>query len=114
MTSAELWRALLVRAGTSGYEIHTRPRISIKPRWFWVSVVGDTLFIDNAQQHVPSVRLSRARRISFKDFDYVYGCYVRHKGNAAKAKREAVKKSRNTIYIVAMIEEANSHYRAVT
>ena len=79
-----------------------------------MSVVGDTLFIDNAQQHVPSVKLSRARRISFRDFDYVYSCYVRHKGNAVKAKREAVKKSRNTTYIVAMIEEANSYRKATT
>lgn len=77
------------------------------PLWFQVSTQGNYLIVNKAKNNRPSVNLSRERKISFKDFEFVYSYYDRWLKGEMGVRHEVSRKSRNTAYIFALIAEAN-------
>jgi hypothetical protein len=106
MQPKQLWDDLLSRSKESEFEISTVPQTKSVPLWFVVKVVGDYLVIKNAKYNVPSVKLSHERKISYKDFELVFGYYDRWRRGETGVRKEVSRKSQNTAYIFAMIAEA--------
>jgi hypothetical protein len=107
LNSKNLWQFLIQSARLEALEIHTIPQTKSIPLWFRVEIQGDYLIIKNALFHVPSVKLSHDRKISFKDFEFVYGYYHRWIIGETGVRHEVSRKSRNTAYIFALIAEAS-------
>lgn len=74
--------------------------------WFRVNIQGDLLIISNSKFNSPSAKLSDERKISYKDFEFVFGYYDRWKKGETGVRHEVSRKSRNTAYIFALIAEA--------
>jgi hypothetical protein len=106
MNAAVLWEKLRERALQSEFEIHTVPQNKSVPLWFLVGVKERSLIIKKAKNHIPSVKISMDRMITFKDFEYVYRYYDRWQKGETNSRQEASKKSQNTAYIFALIDEA--------
>ncbi len=105
---AELqWKKLVDKARISEFEIHTVPQNKSIPLWFQVDVTDKHLVIKKAKLHTPSVRISMDRIITYKDFEFVYRHYDRWLKGDTSSKQEAAKKSQNTAYIFALIQEAS-------
>ena len=109
MNASNLWNKLLNLAKQSDFEIHTVPQNKSIPLWFQVRVQGDSLIIHNASSHSPSVKLSNERKISFKDFEFVYSYYDRWLKGETGIRHEVSRKSQNTAYIFGLIHEASKH-----
>lgn len=102
MITLAVWDKIKSKAKLSEFEIHTVPRNKSIPLWFLVAVRENTLIIKKAKHHKPSVKLSMDRIITYKDFEFVYRCWLKA---GAASRQEAAKTSQNTAYIFALIAE---------
>jgi hypothetical protein len=105
MNAKILWEKLRQRAA-GNFEIHTTPQNKSVPLWFQVGKLGEYLIISKAQNHIPSVKLSNERKISYKDFEFVCQYYDRWLKGESGVRQEVSRKSQNTAYIFALISEA--------
>ncbi|NHC38924.1 hypothetical protein G6549_03030 [Bacillus sp. MM2020_1] len=96
-----------MKASLSEFEIHTVPQNKSIPLWFLVGVSDKHLVIKKAENHTPSIKISMDRAITYKDFEFVYRCNERWLKGDPSGRQEAVKKSQNTAYIYALIDEAS-------
>jgi hypothetical protein len=110
MEAKVLWNNLLKQAQEAEFEIHTVPRKQSSPLWFQVGVQGNYLIVGKAKRNSPSVRISKERKISYKDFEFVFGFYDRWLKGEAGVGQEAARKSQNTAYIFALIAAATKQF----
>ncbi|WP_066307324.1 hypothetical protein [Bacillus sp. FJAT-29814] len=111
MEAKALWSELVKQAQEAEFEIHTVPKNQSIPLWFQVGVQGNYLIIRKAKTNSPSVRISKERKISYKDFEFVFGYYDRWLKGEAGVRQEAIQKSQNTAYIFALISAAAKQIR---
>lgn len=107
MDATVLWETIKSKARFAEFEISTVPQVKRIPLWFSVRVEGDSLIIKKAKVNAPSVKLTAERKISFKDFEFVYSYYDRWIKGETGIRHEVSRKSRNTAYIFALIAEAS-------
>ena len=103
MNAEYLWEDLLHRISPS-IELHTIPTNKRTPRWFKVQTVKNNLIITPSEINRPSVELSSARTITFRDFDLVYGYFDKWSQGQVGIRHEVSRLSRNTAYIFALID----------
>jgi hypothetical protein len=111
MEAKVLWSNLLKQAQVTEFEIHTVPRNQSTPLWFQVGVQGNYLIISKAKRNSPSVSISKERKISYKDFEFVFGFYDRWLKGEAGVGQAAAQKSQNTAYIFALISAGAKRVR---
>lgn len=104
MDAITTWYKILKHIGDTGLEIHTIPKNVRNPKWFFVSTRNNSIMVQNARTNSPSVELSSARNISFRDFETVHDYYDSWKKGAIGVRHEVSRKSRNTAYIFALID----------
>ncbi|WML23808.1 hypothetical protein [Neobacillus sp. OS1-33] len=107
MGVTQVWENLRAKARLSEFEIHTVPQNKSIPLWFLVGVSDKHLVIKKAENHTPSIKISMDRAITYKDFEFVYRCNERWLKGDHSGRQEAIKKSQNTAYIYALIDEAS-------
>ncbi|MBY7145028.1 hypothetical protein KFZ56_18585 [Virgibacillus sp. NKC19-3] len=101
MNAFEVWNTIQKR--NYEFEIHTVPKNNQQPLWFAVIPAGDTLIIKPATFQKPSVKISKERKISFKEFERVHVFYDRWSVGEPGVRKEASYVSKNTAYIFALI-----------
>ncbi|MGD9676999.1 MAG: hypothetical protein AB7V16_01375 [Vulcanibacillus sp.] len=92
MISEKLWDNIISKLTSSENEIQTTTGL-----WFKAYVKEQRLFVDKANNHYPSSKLTKPRTITKKDFLLVHSYYK------TDIQKEASKKSKNTAYIFALI-----------
>jgi hypothetical protein len=107
MNAKDLWNKIVVKAQKSEFELHTIPKNKRIPKWFLVEAEGNSIIIKKAIIHRPTVELSTLRRITFSDFELVFGYYDLWKKGTIGIRQEVSRQSRNTAYIFAIIANAS-------
>jgi hypothetical protein len=107
MNAMDLWNKVIVKAKESEFELHTIPKNKRIPKWFLVGAEGNSIIIKKAIIHRPTVELSTIRRITFNDFELVFGYYDLWKKGTVGTRHEVSRQSRNTAYIFALIADAS-------
>ena len=100
MDGETLWDRILSNLSSSGEELQTTTG-----RWFRAISECDKLFVDKAQKHTPSSKLSMKRPISKKDFLIVHSYHDRWANGETGVRQEVIGKSRNSAYIFALIDK---------
>ncbi|MCM3768758.1 hypothetical protein [Neobacillus niacini] len=111
MEAKVLWSNLLKQAQEAEFEIHTIPQNQRTRLWFQVEVQGNYLVISKAKRNSPSARLSMERKISYKDFEFVFRYYERWLKGEPGVRQEVAQKSQNTAYIFALISAGAKQVR---
>jgi hypothetical protein len=111
LNAREIWNYLLKRVNESEFEIHTVPKNRRKPRWFVVIGKDESIIIQEAKINRPSVELSTERKLTFKDFEFVYSYYDRWLTGEVGVRQEVTRSSRNTAYILALIADSRKEKR---
>lgn len=113
MNSKKAWDEIFTKARLLEFEIQTVPSVKRDPLWFQVSTQGNYLIVSKAKKNRSSVNLSHDRKITYRDFEFVYGYYDRWLKGETGVRHEVSRKSRNTAYIFAIIAEVNKMKRII-
>jgi hypothetical protein len=105
MDFEKLWEQILHSATKDAVDVPTVPQNNRTPLWFKAYTKEACLYVDNASDKSPSVRLSGARRITKDDFLNVAGYYERWNNGETHLRQEVRKQSRNTAYIFGLITQ---------
>ncbi|WP_156920650.1 hypothetical protein [Thermicanus aegyptius] len=97
MNGEALWNYVISGLSSSEEEIQTG-------LWFTASSRDGRLYVDRAIYNSPSSDLSMKRIISKKDFLFVHSYYDRLVNGETGVRREVSRKSRNSAYIFALVE----------
>ncbi|MEN0648120.1 hypothetical protein NSQ82_03580 [Caldifermentibacillus hisashii] len=100
MNGEALWNRITSCLSSSGEEIQTTTGL-----WFSASSRDGKLYVDRAIYNSPSSKLSMKRTISKKDFLFVHSYYDRWVKGEMGVRQEVSRKSRNTAYILALIDK---------
>lgn len=100
MNNEILWNSIISEL-SSPKELQTLKR----GFWFRASSAREKLYVDQATNHAPSSKISVQRPISKEDFLFVYSYFDRWNDGEKGVRQEVSRKSRNTAYIFALINE---------
>lgn len=103
MDSDLLWDKTISVLSSTQAELKTKTGL-----WFKGYVENQRLFIDRAVEHSPSSKVTKPRSITKNDFLMVMSYYDRWVNGEIGIRHEVSRKSRNTAYIFALIENFNS------
>ena len=95
-----LWHKILLELSESPQEIQTLSKTGGK--WFHISVVEDTLYVNEAKTKNPSSKLANTRSISKTEFMALYPNYYKWRVGAMP-REQAKGNSMNSSYIFALI-----------
>lgn len=100
MTGETLWNQVISELSASAKEVQTSRGL-----WFKASSRNGWLYVYAAADHEPRSKLSMPRPISKKEFLFVYSYYDRWHSGERGIRQEISKKSENSTYILALINE---------
>lgn len=103
MNGENTWKVIVNGLQETPTEIATIPSNKKEPLWFLASIDKGNLYVQSANIHKPSSRISKRRKISEKDFETVYSYYHRWANGERNLRQEVRLLSRNTAYIFALI-----------
>jgi len=103
LTVETTWSKINNALRKGSMEIATVPSDNRTPLWFTTYIEKDVLYVDKAKVHAPSSKMSAPRRISQKDFNFVYSYYSRWANGETYLRHEVSRLSRNVAYIFALI-----------
>jgi len=99
MNGEALWSYIISGLSSSGEDMQTTTGL-----WFTASSHDGKLYVDRATYNSPSSDLSTRRTISKNDFLFVHSYYDRWSNGEQGVRHEVSRKSRNTAYIFASID----------
>lgn len=100
MDGETLWNRIIEQLPLSGEEMQTTTGL-----WFNASSYNGRLYINKAEEHVPSSEISIQRSISKKNFILVYPYYNLWVNGESGIRQEVNRKSRNSAYIFALLDK---------
>lgn len=96
------WLKIIQDLKDNPRDLHTVPKTSAKPKWFYAYTDGDKIYVENAKEHNPSSSISLRRALDFTNFEKIYPIHLRReKGESVS--QEATKATVNQVYWYSII-----------
>lgn len=96
------WRIIINDLKNNPRDLHTVPKTSAKPKWFYAYTDAEKIYVINAKEHTPSSTISMTRKLDFTDFEKRYSIHLpREKGESVS--QEATATTVNQVYWYSII-----------
>lgn len=96
------WLKIIQDLKDNPRDLHTVPKNSAKPKWFYAYTDGDKIYVENAKEHTPSSSISLRRALDFTNFEKIYPIHLRREKGESVSK-EATKATVNQVYWFSII-----------
>ena len=100
VTGEQAWNIVILKLDFSSEELQTSTGL-----WFKAYTTDEYLFVDKSDNNDPSCNITKARKISKKDFITIYPYHKEWFNQDVNARQVIRDKSRNTAYIFALVDK---------
>lgn len=92
-----MWKEILEYFFEKEIELHTRPKTKRQYKWFSLYSDSDYIYIQSAKENEPSCKISKFRKLTYKEFVRILSIYYARERGEAVSKR-AAKVTHNQVY----------------
>ena len=101
-----MWESIIAEFTKNPRDVKTVPIIPREPKWFYVLVEADNLYVESGRTHFNHSQISDRRNLQRVEFKTMLDLYHRRKRGEAVA-AEAKQRTQNQVYWYGILAEMN-------